>query len=205
MMERVAAILDFWFEGITEETQLMDDLPVKKRWFGKDDSVDEEIKKKFGSDLTKARKGKYTSWMETSVGSLALIILLDQFSRNIYRNSAKAFDTDLQALEYCFLAIKSGFDEELSLIQRQFLYLPMMHSENLRIQEKSLDYFRGLVEDSATLEPHNTEYYQNVLEYAQRHRDVIERFERFPHRNEILKRRSTSTELEFLKSPAASF
>ncbi|MBZ0165479.1 MAG: DUF924 domain-containing protein [Candidatus Omnitrophica bacterium] len=205
MMERVAAILDYWFDGITEETQLLENLTVKNRWFAHDDSVDQDIKKKFGSDLTKARKGKYSSWMETSVGSLALIVLLDQYSRNIYRNSAKAFDTDLQALEYCFLAIKSNFDEELSLIQRQFLYMPMMHSENLRIQGKSVEYFRNLAEVSESLEPHNTEYYQSVLEYAQRHYDIIARFERFPHRNDVLKRRSTSTEIEFLKSPGASF
>ena len=205
MMERVAAILDYWFEGITEETCLWEHEAIKGRWFANDTAVDEEIKKKFSSDLTKARKGKYSTWMDTSVGSLALILLLDQFSRNIYRNSAKAFDTDLQALEYCFLAIKFGFDEELSLIQRQFLYLPMMHSENLRIQEKSLDYFKGLADASETLEPHNTEYYQWVFDFAQRHHDIIARFERFPHRNEVLKRRSTSTELEFLKSPAASF
>ncbi len=205
MMERVAAILDYWFEGITEETRLSEDVAVKGRWFAKDESVDQEIKSKFGSDLTKARKGKYSTWMDTSVGSLALIILLDQFSRNIYRNSAKAFDTDLQALEYCFLAIKSGFDEELSLIQRQFLYMPMMHSENLRIQEKSLDYYQGLVEAAEKLEPHNVDYFQTVFDFAKRHHDIIERFERFPHRNDILKRRSTSTELEFLKSPAASF
>lgn len=205
MMERVAAILDYWFEGITEETRLIDHEAVQHRWFAHDAAVDQEIKTKFGSDLTKARKGKCAGWMDMSVGSLALILLLDQFSRNIYRNSAKAYDTDLQALEYCFLAIKSDFDEELSLIQRQFLYMPMMHSENLRIQEKSLDYYKGLVEASETLEPHNTEYYQSVFEFAQRHHDIIQRFERFPHRNDVLKRRSTSTELEFLKSPAAVF
>ena len=205
MMERVAAILDYWFEGITEETRLSEDVAVRERWFANNEAVDQEIKTKFGSDLTKARKGKYSSWMDTSVGSLALIILLDQFSRNIFRNSAKAFHTDLQALEYSLLAVKNGFDEEISLIQRQFLYMPMMHSENMLIQKKSLDYYKGLAEAAETLEPHNVDYFLTVYDFAKRHHDIIERFERFPHRNEVLNRRSTSTELEFLKSPAASF
>ncbi len=204
-MERVAAILDFWFDGITEDTILTEDIPVKERWFSKDAENDKLIAKKFSSDLTKARKGKYTSWMEFSVGALALIILLDQFSRNIFRDSAKAFDTDLQALEYCFLAIKEDFAEELSLVQRQFLYMPMMHSENLLVQEKSLQYYKSLVEAAEAEDPKNVEYFEGVYQFAQRHHDIIKRFERFPHRNEMLNRRSTSTELEFLKSPESSF
>jgi len=200
MMERVAAILDFWFEGITEETILTDDLPVKSRWFSKNEEIDREIRAKFSSDLTKARKGKYSTWMGSSVGALALIILLDQLSRNIFRGSEKAFDTDLQALESSLIAIKDGFDEELSLIQRQFIYMPMMHSENLNVQKKSLKYYKGLVDAAQEQEPNNIEYFTNVYDIAKRHHDIIQKFERFPHRNEILKRRSTSSEIEFLKT-----
>ncbi|MGE0269193.1 MAG: DUF924 family protein [Candidatus Omnitrophota bacterium] len=204
-MERVAAILDYWFDGITEETVLTDDLPVKARWFSKDEEIDREIKNKFNSDLTKARKGKCSSWMDSSVGALALIILLDQLSRNIFRGSEKAFDTDLQALESCLIAIKDSYDEELSLIQRQFLYMPMMHSENLMIQKKSIIYFKNLVDAAQTQDPRNIEYFTNVYDFAKRHHDIILKFERFPHRNDVLKRRSTSTEIEFLKSSGASF
>lgn len=205
MMERVAAILDFWFEGITEDTILTEDLPVKKRWFSKDEEIDREIREKFNSDLTKARKGKCSSWMDTSVGALALVILLDQLSRNIFRGSEKAFDTDLQALESCLVAIKDGFDEELSLIQRQFLYMPMMHSENITVQKKSLKYYKDLMDTAQEDDPKNLEYFTGVYDFAKRHHDIIQKFERFPHRNDVLRRRSTSGELEFLKSAGSSF
>ncbi|MBP9854022.1 MAG: DUF924 domain-containing protein [Candidatus Omnitrophica bacterium] len=204
-MERVAAILDFWFDGITEETILTDALPVKTKWFSKSEAVDQEIRDKFNSDLIKARKGKYSSWMDSSVGALALIILLDQMPRNIYRGSEKAFDTDLQALECSLLAVKNAYDQELSLIQRQFLYMPMMHSENLMIQKKSLKYFKDLVDVAQSEDPKNFEYFNSVYDFAKLHQDIILKFERFPHRNAALKRRSTSTEMEFLKSSASSF
>lgn len=204
-MERVAAILDYWFDGITEETVLTDELPVKARWFSKNEEIDREIKDKFNSDLTKARKGKCASWMDSSVGALALIILLDQLSRNIFRGSEKAFDTDLQALESCLIAIKDGYDEELSLIQRQFLYMPMMHSENLMIQKKSIKYFKNLIEAAQAQDPKNIEYFTGVYNFAQRHHDIILKFERFPHRNDVLRRRSTSSEVEFLKSAGGGF
>ena len=203
-MEQINTILDYWFEGIDESTEVTLELLAAQRWFKKSDETDKEIADKFASDLTKARKGKYESWLETAEGSLALIILLDQFSRNIFRDSAKAFDTDLQVLEYSLRSIKRGFDQKVFPIKRQFFYLPLMHSENLKVQEKAVEFYEELLEE-AQANNSCVEYFENTLDYARRHYDVIKQFQRFPHRNAILKRRSTSAELEFLNQPGSSF
>jgi len=205
MEDRIKDILNYWFEGIDEETVLNGKAPTVKRWFAKDDQVDAKIEKQFGADVLKARKGKYNDWAENPQGRLALIILFDQFSRNIYRDSPKAFDKDLQALEYCLLSIKDGLDEKLTFIERIFLYMPMMHSENLKIQERGLECFDRLVKVAEKNEDKNVDYYTYTLDYAQKHYDIIERFHRFPHRNAILNRRSTPSEIEFLKEPGSSF
>jgi len=204
-MDRIEIILDYWFEGIDEHTVLSGDSQIVKRWFVKDEQVDVEIEKQFGPDLIKARKGKFNDWVQTPRGRLALIILFDQFSRNIYRDSPKAFDKDLQALEYCLRSIKDGADEKLTLIERIFLYMPMMHSENLKVQEKGLEYFGRLVKIAEENQDKNADYFKYTVDYAQKHYDIIERFQRFPHRNEIFNRRSTPSEIEFLKEPGSSF
>jgi uncharacterized protein (DUF924 family) len=200
-MVNIQRILDYWFGGIDDKTVLGPDSEIVQRWFKGNEQTDEEIRQLFSSDLIKARKGKYEQWQDTAEGMLALIILLDQFSRNIYRDSVKAYDTDLKALECCLLSIKSQFDRKLQFIQRQFMYMPLMHSENLKVQEKSLVIFEKLANEVNESGDANAGYFDYVYEFAKRHYDIIKRFERFPQRNKILKRRSTSTEIEFLNDP----
>ena len=176
-----------------------------RRWFGKDEATDRYIVEHFSSDLNKARKGKYSNWTQNPRSMLALIVILDQFSRVIYRGSPKAFDTDLQCLEHALLAIKEGFDQELTLAERIFLYLPLEHAENLAVQKKSVGFFTELVEEARAQDPQNVPYLESTLEWAKKHYKIIEEFERFPHRNAALGRRSTSRELEFLEQPGSSF
>lgn len=205
-MERYEEILQFWFGNIDEDTVIAKGGTLSQRWFGKNKNFDAEIKKNFEADLNRAAVGKLKEWEESPRGRLALIILLDQFPRNIYRNTVKAFDYDLQALEHCLVAIKRKQDDQLNLlVERQFLYMPMMHSENSIVQEQSLQYFKLLAEEAERFEPQNVEYFQYTLGYAQRHYDAIKQFQRFPHRNKILKRKSTSGERSFLESPGSSF
>ena len=176
-----------------------------KRWFGKDKKVDEAIRQNFKEDLASAQRGEYGEWKKTPAGRLALIILFDQFPRHLYRETARAFENDLQALELCLRSIKDHFDEGLIFVERQFLYMPLMHSENMAIQEESLKYFGRLVKEAEETSDPNVDYLKYVLGYAQRHYDIVKRFGRFPHRNAMLKRRATSHELEFVKKPEANF
>lgn len=204
-MERIEAILQFWFGDIDEDTEVTMDSEYSKKWFGKSEELDKEIKKNFEGDVKKAIKGQLDDWADDPRGRLALIILLDQFTRNIYRDSPKAFDSDLKALELSLASLKDGFDGRVGFVERQFMYMPLMHSENLEVQKNSVEVFAKHLEEAERYEDPSVEYFRSVLEYAQKHHDVIERFKRFPHRNKILGRRSTSEELAFLEEPGSSF
>lgn len=174
-------LVDFWF---AEET--------KKQWFKPDAQFDAALRERFEAPLQAARRGAYADWAGTANGALALILLLDQISRNIYRATPDAFAADEQALEIAAQAIANRFDEQLSPDQRIFLYMPYMHSEKLADQERGMELYArlGIAEN---------------LDYMRRHRDIIARFGRFPHRNAILDRQSTTEEVEFLKQPGSSF
>ena len=176
-------ILTFWFE----ETK-----PVQ--WFQKNDDFDELIRSQFDTAYTLARQGILEGWKETPLGCLAYILLLDQFPRNMFRDTAKAFETDPQALEIAKHALDKHFDKTLSPIQKRFIYLPFEHSEDLKDQETSVKLFEKTKKDDPV-----------GYDYAIRHLKIIERFGRFPHRNEILGRKSTPEELTFLKDPDNSF
>lgn len=178
-------ILNYWFEGISDET-LIDKraLPFRK-WFAKDKQIDDEIREQFESDLTKAQKGEYKDWEHSIRGRLALIILFDQFSRNIYRNTHKMFENDSRALELSFRSINENLDGQLQLIERMFLYMPLMHSEDLNIQKLSLKHFEQLLEEAKQKSPRNAPYYQSNLGYARQHFAVIEKFGRFPQRESL--------------------
>lgn len=171
----IEEVLRFWFQ----ETR-------PQAWFTRDEAVDTEIRKRFGalhSSLTEKVPATVTA---TPLGALATVVVLDQFSRNLYRNSPRAFAADPTALAIAQEAIAAGFDRELDMHQRMFLYMPFQHSEDRAVQARSVELFGALGEATA-------------LDYARQHRDVIERFGRFPHRNRILGRESTPEELEFLK------
>lgn len=197
-MGRIEEILYFWF-GDLHNMNLEERL---KLWFGGEEETDQLIRSQFEADVLQAIQGNYAHWEVTPKGCLALIILLDQFSRNIYRDTPKAFAQDEMALEVCLRGIDQGKDLALEPIERSFFYLPMEHSENLEVQWRSVQAFENL---ARSVPPELTKTFESFLDYAVRHYVIIERFGRFPHRNEILGRVSTEEELEFLKQPGSSF
>lgn len=198
---KIDEILNYWFGGIDDNA-----LPPSQRteiWFGAKKETDEEIRNKFGEDLKKALAGEYADWEQDPRGSLALIILLDQFSRHIYRDTAHAYQQDQKALDICLQGIQKENDHALSLLERAFFYFPLMHAENIDMQATSLRAFQILVNLSFS---ETRSVYENFAEYALGHYEVIKRFGRFPHRNIALGRPSTTEELEYLKTtPTGGF
>jgi uncharacterized protein (DUF924 family) len=148
------------------------------------------------STYRQAAEGKLNHWQEQPLSCLALIILLDQFPRNIFRDRPQAFATDAQALEFAQYAVDRGFDRQLLPVQRWFIYLPLEHSENLEHQQQAVKLFSTLKDDPDSA---------SAIDYACHHLRIIERFGRFPHRNRILGRSTTPQEEEFLKQPGSSF
>lgn len=173
-----------------------------KRWFSGSEAVDREIREHFGDVLSQAEAGALVHWREAPKSQLALIIVLDQFSRNLYRGSAQAFQNDAQALKLSWQMLEKRWDQTLPPLWRPFVYLPLEHSERLSDQEESLRRFELLL---AATPAEQQAFYRNLLDYAQRHHDVIARFGRFPHRNERLGRESTPEEQTFLQEPGSSF
>ncbi len=194
-MGKIDEILAFWFgdpdaSATTYQQQ-------RSLWFTKKAETDRHIREQFYSTYEQARADQLTDWQETAQGVLALILVLDQFPRNMFRGQPQAFATDPQALDLTELAIAQGFDQQLTPLQRLFVYLPLEHSELLEHQHRCVELFQPLAELDPDL--------ADPLDYAIRHRDVIERFGRFPHRNSVLGRPSTPEEIEFLKQPGSSF
>ncbi len=187
-MDKTDIILDYWFESVND-TMAIDRkaLPFKK-WFIKDQRIDEEIRAQFEGDLTKAAEGEYKDLEGSAKGRLALVLLYDQFSRNIYRDTPRMYAYDALALDLTLRTVDQGWDHELPLIQRTFLYMPLMHFEDSTLQKLSVKCFTGLVEESKAKNPANTYYYEYTLKYAQEHHDTVIQFGRFPHRDTILNR-----------------
>jgi len=204
-MERAREILSYWFGSLTDDSVFDKNTPSVKRWFSKNEAFDREIRERFESDLLKAKDGQYYHWQSTAAGRLALVLLFDQFSRNMYRGTPQMFHFDHRAQEIAIRTIEEQLEKTLPLIERLFMYMPLMHAEDVRLQERSVQRFQSLVEDAKTKCPQNVSYYKNSLSYAQRHFDIVKRFGRFPHRNAVLNRESTREELEFLKEPGSSF
>ena len=174
-------VLYFWFEELTPE-----------QWWRKDPALDAAMQRRFGALVAAAAACELDHWRNTAHGRLAEILLLDQFSRNIYRNTPQAFAADPLALGLAQEAIAAGAEHELNLTERRFLYMPFMHSESLRIHERAEKLFEQLG-------------MPDVIDYEQRHKRIIERFGRYPHRNAILGRPSTPNETAFLEEPGSSF
>ena len=177
----ISDVLTFWYEDCTPED-----------WFKKDSDFDERLRTRFGALHDQACEGLCDDWAETADGALALILLLDQFSRNLHREKQRAFAQDSKALEVARAAIKAGFDEQHTREHRLFFYVPFEHSEILADQEEGIAHFERYGDEK-------------TLEYAIAHRDIIARFGRFPHRNKCLGRPSTPEELAFLETPGSSF
>lgn len=195
MPEAVAQILNFWFDDPATANSAYG--KERRVWFYKDPAFDQRIRDQFMDVYKQARQGIYTEWMQTHRGALALIVLLDQFSRNMFRGTPRSFEADTQALSVAQSAIAHGYDRALMPVERIFLYLPFEHSENLEHQDQAVALFEALIEIAPEL--------LSSLQYAYRHRDVIARFGRFPHRNGILGRTSTPAEIAFLKQPGSRF
>lgn len=199
------AILQFWFHNLTDATAIDKKSPPASLWFNGGRVFDEEIRAKFLADYEKAKAGEYKDWEATARGTLALVILFDQFPRNMFRNSPQAFETDALALDVVSRSVYEGIDKDLALVERVFLYMPFMHAESLSFQEEGVRAFEALVEESKQKASPNTSYFEYNLTYAQRHRDIIAQFGRFPHRNATLKRTLTAPEEAFLGKPGSAF
>jgi len=204
-MNKKEEVLEFWFEGITDQSTFnMKKNPFKK-WFKKDVKFDEKIRSQFEVDYLKAKNGEYMDWMYSQEGRLALVILLDQFSRNMYRNLPQMYDTDEQALDLTLLSIKEKDDQKYQCIERTFLYMPLQHAEDLEMQDLSIECFEQLTKDAEKSSPENAQYFQYNYDYAKKHKEVVEQFSRFPHRNDILGRPTTNSEREYLNKPGSGF
>lgn len=195
MPDKIHELLNYWFGDLG-----LADLPSSDRtnlWFGESEKLKNEMLELFGKEYEAAMTGKLTDWENTPRGRLALIILLDQFSRWAYRNSPNAFLHDHAAQKLCVEGLRQKMDQSLTLIERVFFYMPLVHAENAEIQEQSIQLFQNLVTLSMT---ETTQVYQLFLAYAYAHFRVIKEFGRFPQRNHILGRESTDAEVAFLKS-----
>lgn len=178
-MINAESIIEYWYSD-----------KVKSQWFNASAELDQEIKTKFEDVWLQAIKGEYKEWGDSAVGSLALTIILDQFPLNMFRGSVKSFSTEGMAIKVSKNAIKNCLDLALGKERLTFLYMPLMHSENIDDQNMAVELF-----EKAGL-PDN-------LRFAKHHRDIIKRFGRFPHRNEILQRTSSDQEIEYLNSDGA--
>ena len=190
-------VLTFWFGPPGSPP-----LAHAKRWFERDAEFDAEIAARFGELVKRAAAGELEAWRDTPTGALALVIVLDQFSRNLHRDSALAFANDPAARDVAKDVRARSLDRALPPVLRSFLYLPYEHAEDRALQEESVALFAEL---RAEAPPELAAYLDEALDYARRHRDVVVRFGRFPHRNAALGRASTPAEIEFLKEPGSSF
>jgi uncharacterized protein (DUF924 family) len=172
------------------------------RWFVRDDEFDAAIRQQFASVVDATGDGHLQDWTRTPEGWLALLIVLDQFPRNLYRGDARAFACDDRALSMALQGLERGDDLLLPVLHRAFAYLPLEHAEDLVLQERSVALFSALC---AAVELEHRAQAGQFLDYAQRHREVIARFGRFPHRNATLGRASTPAELAYLAEPGAGF
>ena len=196
----VEAIIEFWFGSNRDDSAMAKE--KSPLWWSKDPRTDDEIRRRFAGLAAQAAAGDLSDWRMTPHGRLALILLTDQFPRNIYRDTAKAFAHDHQALAECLDGIAREEDLKLRPIERVFFYLPLEHSESLEHQEQAVKRF-GALRDAVGA--HQKDVFAEYLDFAVRHRDIIARFGRFPHRNKILGRESTPDELAFLAEPGSSF
>lgn len=197
---RIDAVLAFWFKE-----QELSAPQIDRRmdiWFGGDEVFDHECKKEFADDVEDASEGRLDHWAHKPHGRLALILLLDQFRRNIYRNTAAAFEKDKAALKLCVEGAMAKKDKGLTPIERAFFYMPLQHAESRKVQAKSVELYRRL---SQAVSPTYRETFETMTQFAELHRDIVEQFGRFPHRNKLLNRENTAEENEYLSGDSPDF
>ena len=195
-MRRFQDVLNFWFEG-----EPLGDVQMS-RWWKKNDAQDQLIRKEFGALPDKVESGEYDEWLESAEGRLAAIIVLDQFPRNIFRGDPRSFQHDHNALAISREGVEKGMLGPLSELQQAFFVMPFMHSESLEDQEQCIKLFERILEGAGE---GFQQYIAGSLDFAVKHRDIVARFGRFPHRNSLLGRESTDEELSFLQQPGSSF
>lgn len=193
MPARIDGVLSFWFGLSRNDPALAEE--IMPRWFTADSVLDAEIRVRFRADYDAAVAGQLDGWRQTARGTLALILLFDQFPRNMFRGQPRAFAEDAAAVELCLEGIEQELDIHLSPVERGFFYMPLQHAENAHLQDVSARQYERLLRDS---EPAWKPLVRGMLNYAYEHRDIIHRFGRFPHRNAILGRQSTMEERDFL-------
>jgi uncharacterized protein (DUF924 family) len=191
---RAQDVLDFWFGAPGSETAGK----TRREWFVKNDAFDEQIRQRFGATISQAVAGGLREWDEEGPqGTLARILVLDQFTRNAHRNTPAAFEGDALALAAARQLTDGGAHKELPPLLRAFAYMPFEHAEDAHMQARAVELFTELAAENPG--------FDDMLDYAHRHRGVIARFGRFPHRNPILGRASTPEEIEFLRQPGSRF
>jgi uncharacterized protein (DUF924 family) len=196
-----AHVLEYWFGDPPS-----DDAEVArcmKRWYSSDPKLDAALRRRFGPLMIAGSRGELEHWCVTPNGRLALILLLDQFPRNVHRGTRAAFAQDDRALGHTLAGIEDGSHQRLSALQRVFFYMPMQHAESAEVQERSVRVFEDLARSD--VEPHLETALEVSADYARLHRDIIARFGRFPHRNAVLGRDSTQEEVRYLERGAPSF
>jgi len=199
-MTGIEDVLDFWFGGLREG----EPAPPERFafWFGGAETTDCQIRDRFAADVDRAGVGGYDDWSALPRGTLALLLLLDQFPRNIHRGSPRAYTLDGKARAICLAGLDEGQDRQLITIQRAFFYLPLEHAEDIALQQRSVAAFAELFRQAPGPLRGTC---RSFLDYAERHREIIARFGRFPHRNSSLSRISTAEEDAFLSEPGSSF
>ena len=195
-----AAVLRLWLGAHPLDTSAMQ--RVQAQWFQKDDAFDAMLRERFGATIEAARTGRLDAWAQHAEGRLALLIVLDQFTRNVFRGQPASFAADAQALALAVEGIERGHDQAVPPMARIFCYLPLEHAEDGAMQARSVALFTAL-RDAPDAEP--KAFFNGTLDYAHKHQDVIARFGRFPHRNAILGRASSPEETEYLAQPGSGF
>lgn len=193
-------VLRFWFGEL--DAQGMASEAISRRWWTRDDAFDLRVRGEFGETFQAAMDGRHEAWRDEPRSLLAYVIVLDQFSRNMFRNDPRAFSADPRALEAARVGVDAGLDRMLVGVARMFLYMPFEHSEDLRMQDRSVALFTAFRDESTGPLREQLDYFRT---FAIRHRDVVARWGRFPHRNAVLGRTTSEEEREFLSQPGSSF
>ena len=194
------AVLDFWVGAPGSAAEV--GARQRPLWFAKSAANDQLVVERFAETLVAASAGRLDHWANTPRGRLALIVVLDQFPHHVHRGHGQSFAFDARSLALALEMIERGEDVRVTPIERVFVYLPLEHAESLEMQDRSVALYEKLANEAAAAE---RQLFEGFLDYARKHRDVVVRFGRFPHRNELLGRPSTPEEIEFLKQPGSRF
>lgn len=198
-MQEYADVLNLWFGSMEQGVSSSE---YRKRWYTGGAAFDELLREQFLAEVESALAGELVEWEQSAEGVLALIILLDQLPRNLFRGDKRAFSGDNRAIQLAKQLCKSDDDRQLQYDQRVFVYMPYMHSESLEDQQECIELFKQLKQDAPKTQQ---DFYQSSVDYAVKHMEIVKRFGRFPHRNQVLERKTTSEEQQWLDSGGERF